>query len=216
MRSSALAALAALAMLISSRAGRWTVSSLRVRRYLFHVRSRFPFGCFSCQVPISKAASPKDLFPLFVDHWRAKLEMERERERDGRRLTAGAAEEVCRQAHQSNSKTAVRGGGGGWGQPLIMARPQLDVLWKVTVDESSIIYSITEQGYLFFQQHEQQGIMAQNKQPVAGHPCDCQKMVRRLRWWRRQPVVSCVAQWGGFTLTVADSASFSSHHFPFM
>lgn len=73
----------------------------------------------------------------------------------------------------------------GRGQTLIMAGPWLDMLWKVTVDESSIIYSITEQGYLFFQQHEQQGIMAQNKQPVVAYPCDCQKTVRRFQWWRR-------------------------------
>lgn len=48
----------------------------------------------------------------------------------------------------------------GRGQTLIMARPWLDMLWKVTVDESSIIYSSAELGYLFFQQHEQREIMA--------------------------------------------------------
>lgn len=31
-----------------------------------------------------------------------------------------------------------------------MAGPWLDMLWKVTVDESSIIYSSAELGYLFF------------------------------------------------------------------
>lgn len=29
-------------------------------------------------VPVSRPASPKHLFPLFVDHWRAKLERERD------------------------------------------------------------------------------------------------------------------------------------------
>lgn len=39
-------------------------------------------------------------------------------------------------------------------QTLIMVESWLDMLWKVTVDESSIIYSSAELSYLFFQQHE--------------------------------------------------------------
>lgn len=31
-------------------------------------------------VPVSRPASPQHLFPLFVDHWRAKLERKRERD----------------------------------------------------------------------------------------------------------------------------------------
>lgn len=71
----------------------------------------------------------------------------------------------------------------GRGQTLIMARPWLDMLWKVTVDESSIIYSSAELSYLFFQQYEQQGIMAQNKQPVVVYSCDCQQTAGQAQWW---------------------------------
>lgn len=66
-----------------------------------------------------------------------------------------------------------------------MARLWLDMLWKVTVDESSIIYSSAELSYLFFQQYEQQGIMAQNKQPVEAYSYDCQETVRQAQWWTK-------------------------------
>lgn len=65
--------------------------------------------------PCFQACFPENIYSLFVDQWCAKLqrEMERKKERGRKRLTAGAAEEVCRQVHQSKSKTAFRGRGGG-------------------------------------------------------------------------------------------------------
>lgn len=112
---------------------------------------------------------PKNLFLLFVNH---KPHYHR------KRLTANPLKKCEGKSTRTITKLESEAGRGR-GQTLIMARPWLDRLWKVTVDDSSIIYSSTELGYLFFQQHEQQGIMAQNKQPVVAYPCDCQKTVRR-------------------------------------
>lgn len=103
-------------------------------------------------VHVFQASFPKrHSSPLFVDQWRAKFEREIEgkRGKERERRCAGKRTRAKAKLHSEAEE-------GGWRQPLIMARPQFDVLWKVTVDESSIIYSITEQGYLFFQQHEQQ------------------------------------------------------------
>lgn len=122
-----------------------------------------------------RRTSPQHLSLLCADH-----QMHRSRERltvDPQRRCAGKS---SRTITKLKSKAERRR------QTLIMARPWLDMLWKVTVDESSIIYSSAELSYLFFQQHEQQGIMAQNKQPVEAYSCDCQQTARLAQWWGRQ------------------------------
>lgn len=136
----------------------------------------------SCSMP------PKHLFPLCDNH---QLHQPRERlTADPPRRCAGKSTRTITKLESEAER--------GRGQTLIMARPWLDMLWKVTVDESSIIYSSAELDYLFFQQHEQQGIMAQNKQPVVAYSCDCQQTAGRAQWWLKLWPASRT----GFTLTL--------------
>lgn len=172
--------------------------------YLFQVKADFLLLLFYQRLAISPILfqAPKAFLSSL---WQPSTALT-QRKTDSRPI-----EEVCRQVEQNNNKTGVRARKGKRTDPNNGRAVAWHAYEKWQWTSHPLFIAVQSWVIYFFQQHEQQEIMAQNKQPVVAYSCDCQQTVRQAQWWRKLwlwlwPSIDTAPR-TGFTLTGADSVS---------